>query len=79
MIAAIKKNEVHLIGNNNKMRLVIYWFYVIYFIFLFVNNGVWTLGLALARQALYHLSHSTALQFSFFLKSEVKAPGGLHL
>jgi hypothetical protein len=24
MIAAIKKNEVHLIGNNNKMRLVIY-------------------------------------------------------
>jgi hypothetical protein len=43
------------------------------FIYLFLGGiGIWTQGLTLARQALYHLSHSASPTISFKKKRRTK-------
>jgi hypothetical protein len=36
-----------------------------FFCFVFWGMGIWTQGLRLGRQAIYHLSHSTSSLFFF--------------
>jgi hypothetical protein len=35
-------------------------------LFIYCGSSVWTQGLTLARQALYHLSHSTSPVFGYY-------------
>jgi hypothetical protein len=46
-------------------QTVAYIFFFCLFVCLFGGNGIWNQHLVLARQVLYHLSHSTSLSNNF--------------
>jgi hypothetical protein len=52
------------------MTLQMIYLYISIFIYLLTygSSGHWTQGLVLARQALYHLSHSTTSYIHLFMK-----------